>query len=89
MPESNLNYYFIKITRISGWALLVVMLLCIGSGLSMCSRLGFDRLFDPHAAEQVHKDFSWPLIVLTGVHSAAAVYVAFRRWGWIGKEQKA
>jgi len=36
----------------------------------------------------VHKAFDVPLVVLFVAHSLPAIYLAFWRWGWIGKKNK-
>jgi len=88
MAKRNLNFYLIKTTRISGWFLLVITLICIVSGFAMCGTLGFGRLIDPRTALAIHKIFVWPLAGLYLVHAAASMYVAMRRWGWIGRRKK-
>ncbi len=83
MARKNVHYYLIKITRISGWLLLPLMLLYIVTGLAILSELGLNKLIEPNAARLVHQDWSWPLIVVFLVHSLVAIYLALRRWGWI------
>lgn len=83
MAGKRVAYYLVKATRISGWLLMVVVLVCIVSGLSMCGQMGFENLMSDTIALVLHKVFVWPLIVLFGVHSLVSVYLAFRRWGWI------
>jgi len=55
----------------------------------MCGEFG--RVSDglKHMSEIIHKTFAWPLVVIFLVHSIIAVYLAMRRWGWIGKRKKA
>ena len=88
MARRSTTYYVVKTTRISGWLLLVVVLVCIISGLSMCGQLGFEKLMSDATATALHKEFVWPLVVLFLVHSLTSVYLALRRWGWIGKQAK-
>jgi len=88
MARRSVTYYLIKTTRVSGWFLLVAVLLCMVSGLSMCGQLGFENLMSDATALAIHKTFVWPLLVLFLVHSFTSVYLALRRWGWIGKRTK-
>ena len=83
MARKRATYYFVKITRVSGWLLLAVVLICIVSGLSMCGQFGFEKLMSNATAHAVHKTFVWPLLVLFLVHAFTSVYLALRRWGWI------
>jgi len=89
MAWKSLTYYLVKTTRLSGWFLMVVVLVCVVSGLSMCGQLGFEKLMRDTTALAIHKVFVWPLIVLFLVHSSTSVYLALRRWGWIGRRAKA
>ena len=88
MARRRATYYVVKTTRISGWLLLVVVLVCIVSGLSMCGQLGFEKLMSSTTATALHTEFVWPLIVLLLVHALTSAYLALRRWGWIGKRAK-
>ena len=54
----------------------------------MCGQLGFENLMSDATALAIHKTFVWPLLVLFLVHSLTSVYLALRRWGWIGKRAK-
>jgi len=83
MPGKSLTWYLIKTVRISGWFLLVLLILFIVSGYAMCGEFGFDKLVDSHAAETLHKSIDVPLVTVFLAHSLAAIYLAFRRWGWI------
>jgi len=88
MATRNLAYYLTKTIRISGWFLLVITLICIVSGFTMCGTLGFSNLLDSKTALEIHKIFVWPLAGLYLVHAAASIYMAMRRWGWIGRRTK-
>lgn len=88
MARRNINYYLMKVLRISGWLLFLLVLLYILTGFALCGRYGFDNLVNYQTAFAVHKIFEWPLIVVFLAHSAAAIYFALRRWGWIKKRAK-
>jgi hypothetical protein len=85
MPRHNLHYYLIKAARLSGWLLLPVMVLYIGTGFVLCGKLGFERLFDSQTALAIHRVFDWPLVAVFAVHVSITTYCAMRRWGWIKK----
>jgi len=83
MPHKNLHYYLIKTARLSGWLLLGLMILYIGTGFAIRGEFGLGRLLTPEQAKVVHQDFRWPLLAVFLVHVSLTVYFALRRWGWI------
>lgn len=85
MAKRTVNYYLVKIVRISGWILFVIMLLFITTGFALCGKYGFSRIISTQAALRIHKIFDMPLIVSFLTHSLVAIYFALRRWGWIRK----
>ncbi len=88
MAKRTLSYYMVKTIRISGWFLLLLTLLCIVSGLAMNGTWGFEKLLDSETARAIHLTFFWPLVGTVLVHAAASIYMAMRRWGWIGRRTK-
>ncbi len=88
MARRNALYYIVKANRISGWFLLFLVTLFIVTGFALCGMFGFKAIIDAQRALHIHKLFDWPLIVFFTVHSTASTYLAFRRWGWIGKKPK-
>ena len=89
MARKNVNYYLVKTTRLTGWLLLLLMLVYVVTGLRMRGELGLEGFLDYDPAHAIHQLFIWPLIVVFVVHSVVTVYFAFRRWGWIGKRTQA
>jgi len=85
MAGKRYVYYLHKTARISGWALLVTTAIFIVTGYSLCGEFGMDEVIDAQTALSVHQFFDLPLVSLFLVHSAASVYLAMMRWGWIGK----
>jgi len=83
MAKRNLNYYLIKVTRITGWILLPLMLLYISTGFALCGKFGFNRMIGTQGALAIHQLFDLPLVFLFVVHAVVSVYLAFRRWGWL------
>ena len=88
MARRSVNYYLIKIVRLTGWLLFFLVLLYILTGFALCGEYGFNKLINYQAALNVHKIFEWPLIVIFLAHSFITMYFAFRRWGWIKKPAK-
>ena len=82
------HYILTKIIRISSWPLLVVVLCFLATGYAMSGQYGFGAAMDAKRALTVHKLLHGVLLVLLVVHALPAMYVAFRRWGWIGKPEK-
>jgi hypothetical protein len=83
MPHKNTHYYLLKIARLSGWLLLPLMIIYIGTGFALCGMMGFGHWMDIRRALEIHKIFDWPLVALFLIHASLAGYFSFRRWGWI------
>ncbi len=83
MSRKHVNYYLLKVERISGWLLFLVVIGYIVTGFSMSSRLSVNRLIEIQLAKELHQDFVWPLVSIFAVHSVIVIYFAMRRWGWI------
>ncbi len=83
MPGKSTTYYLVKVARISGWLLFLLVLLYIVTGFSLCNEPGYPKLMDSQTALRVHKLFDWPLIAVFLVHSVVTIYFALRRWGWV------
>ena len=79
----NKHYYLLKIARLSGWFLLPLMIIYIGTGFALCGMLGFSRWMDLQTALVIHRIFDWPLVVAFVLHASITTYFAMRRWGWI------
>lgn len=82
------GYYVVKAVRISGWVLLILMVVYICSGYALTGEYGFDRLMSPTAAEVLHLKPDAVLLAALGVHAGGAIYLALRRWGWIRTRPK-
>jgi cytochrome b subunit of formate dehydrogenase len=85
MASNSINYYLMKIARVSGWTLMALMAVYIVTGFSLCGKLGVSRVIDTQSALVIHQLFDWPLVAAFGVHSLITAYFALRRWGWIRK----
>jgi thiosulfate reductase cytochrome b subunit len=86
LPEAivrNSHYYLLKLARLSGWLLLPLMVLFIGTGFALCGMFGFSRWLDLQTALAIHQVFDWPLVGLFLLHATITSYFAMRRWGWI------
>ena len=84
----TVNYYVIKTARASGWLLLPLMLLFLGTGFVLCGKYGFHRLMTADSAMLLHRIFDMPLVVLFAVHVVTTAYLSFRRWGWIKSRRR-
>ena len=80
---TGIHYYLVKIARVSGWLLFVLVLVYILTGFALCGKLGFGQLIDLQTALGIHQILDWPLVAIFVVHSAVTIYFALRRWGWI------
>ena len=84
----SINHYLLKLTRLTGWLLFPLILLYIVTGFALCGKLGFTAMIGTRTALAVHKIFDEPLVVLFLVHSLAGMYLALRRWGWLGRRTR-
>ncbi len=89
MATKSANFYLTKTVRVTGWILFFIMLLFIITGFALCGKLGFTKLMSTQDALTIHKIFDFPLVLLFLTHSLPAIYLAFRRWGWIKRRTKA
>ena len=82
--------HVVRAVRLSGWFLLVLMILYISSGYALVGELGLDRVMSLPTAEGLH--LHWKLDRLLGlgllVHVGGSVYLAMRRRGWIGPKRR-
>ena len=83
MRKRTLHYYLLKLARFSGWLLLPLMIIYIGTGFALCGTLGFSRWMAPKTAVAIHTFFEWPLVAAFVLHASITTYFAMRRWGWI------
>ncbi len=84
----RLNYYLIKTARLSGWLLLPLMVIYIGTGFALCGMFGFSHLIDLRTALEIHRVFDWPLVIAFAVHTSITTYFAMRRWRWIKRRTR-
>ena len=89
MTARSVNYYLVKIIRLTGWLLFFLVLVYIVSGYAMCGEFGFDRLIEPQQALTFHKALDVPLVVLFLMHSVPSIHLALRRWGWTRRKKRA
>jgi len=87
MARRSVNFYLIKIVRVSGWVLFFTMILFITTGFALCGKFGFTKVMSTQTALTIHKIFDLPLILFFLVHSLIGIYLALRRWGWIKKRR--
>jgi hypothetical protein len=88
MHKKNIHYYLLKLARLSGWLLLPLVVIYIGTGFALCGKLGFSRWMDLQTALVIHQLFDWPLVGLFVLHATITSYFAMRRWGWIKNRDK-
>jgi len=86
----SFGYYVVKAIRFTGWCLLVMMVLYIVSGYALIPEFGCQHLMGTKTAEALH--ITWKLdrllVPVFLVHSSGAIWLAMRRWGWIGSRRK-
>ena len=70
----------VRAIRLTGWFLLALVLSYLATGYGMTGRL---KVFDAETALAIHLGLHAPLILMFGVHSVSAIYLALRRKRWI------
>jgi len=83
MSRRNINYWLIKLLRLSGWLLLPLMIIYLVTGFSLCGQFGINQWIEDTVALALHRLLEWPLVGAFLAHALVAIYFAFRRWGWI------
>ncbi len=83
------NFILDRIVRWSSWPLFVVLGIFFVTGYAMSGRYGFGAMMDAKRALAIHNLCHLPLLALAMIHSVPAMYLAFRRWGWIGRKNRA
>jgi len=76
----HIDRFCLKTVRWSSWPLLALMAVFFVTGYAMSGRFGFGSWMDEDRALAIHKLLHLPLLVLTLVHSAPAVYMSIKRW---------
>jgi len=82
MARRSVGFYLVKVVRVSGWFLFLLVPVYIVTGYAVCGKLGMSERIDPADALAVHRVLDVPLIVLFLAHSAPATVLALRRWKW-------
>ena len=77
------QYYFVKISRISGWALLILVGGYLFTGYVVSGKFGLNRLLNKEAAVTFHRAFDLPLLLMFATHSFTSIYFALKRWRWL------
>jgi cytochrome b subunit of formate dehydrogenase len=88
LMDRSPHFVLDKIIRWSSWPLFVFLGIFFATGYAMSGEFGFGKLMDAKQALAVHKLCHLPLIALILIHSLPAIYLQFRRWGWIGRKNK-
>ena len=70
----------IKISRVSAWLLLFLMILFIVTGYSITGKYYMNKLIDPDLADDIHLLFDIPIIILFIVHAGIQIYFTFKGW---------
>jgi len=83
--KRHFGWYAVKAVRITGWCLLVFMILYICSGYALSGDFGLDRIMSERTATALHVNWKLdrPFLVVLIVHVAGVTYLAMRRWRWI------
>lgn len=85
--EKPFGWYVVKAVRLSGWVLLVLMIVFTATGYGLTGKYGFTRLIGKRVSEVLHYELDEVLLVVLALHVAAAAWLAMRRWGWIGRKK--
>jgi len=85
---ARLNTVLTKTVRITGWPLLVLMVVYLVTGYVLCGQVRPGRWLTVERALEIHRLFVVPLVVLLAAHSLPAMYLAAVRWGWTKTKDK-
>jgi cytochrome b subunit of formate dehydrogenase len=79
------TYYVLKLVRITAWPLLVLLAVFFVSGYALCGMYGCDKWISLQTSQVIHSALDLPLLALFLIHALPAIYLAMRRWRWIGR----
>jgi len=85
---AKLNTVLLKTVRITSWPLLVLMVLYLVTGFTLCGQPVIGDLMSVATAGELHRVLRWVLVAFFLGHSLPGVYLEFVRWGWIGRRNK-
>jgi hypothetical protein len=77
---SGLNYWLIKISRVSGYLLLILIVTYFITGYSMTGMYGMNRVIQKNFASYLHLNLHIPFIILLILHCGINIYFALKRW---------
>lgn len=75
----HLNSKLLRISRLSAWVLLPLIIIYIITGFSMTGRYGFNKLISIRPATLLHDKLCIPLIIFFVLHTGISIYFAFKR----------
>jgi hypothetical protein len=79
MKKMNLNVILHKCAIISGWILLVMIIIFFISGYALVHEYGFDRLMNHKTAWHWHSTLAIPFLILLFLHVFPAIYFKIRK----------
>ncbi len=77
----NINFWLLRVSRWSGYVLLVLLIIYIVTGYSMVGFHGMNRLVEKSLAVFLHLNLDWVLIIFIMIHGGIEIYFALRRKG--------
>lgn len=89
MANKSLPYYLLKLGRLTGWLLFVLVLTYLSTGYAMAPQFGFNHLIDSQTALTIHLSLNLVLLGVFAVHASISIYFALKRWGWIKRRTTA
>ena len=89
MSRRSTGYYLMRTGRLTGWLLLLFILMYLFTGYAMCDKYEVKQLISLENAQIIHRSFDLPLLFLFVVHVSVNAYFAFRRWKWIKPRTRA
>jgi cytochrome b subunit of formate dehydrogenase len=81
------GWFVVKAVRLSGWVLLVLMIVFTVTGYGLTGKYGCTELIGKRVSEVLHYELDEVLLAVLAVHVGAALWIAMRRWGWIGRKK--
>jgi hypothetical protein len=77
--NGNLNFWLLKMSRVSAYFLLVFSILYLVSGFSMAGLYGANKIFNKNISKFIHLNLHIPFIIFLILHCSIDIYFALKR----------
>ncbi len=78
--KNKLNYYIVKLNRLSGWVLFIIIPLLLVTGFGITGKYKWMSVIaTAEVHSKLHKFFVKPFVILFIIHSIINIYLSIKR----------